>query len=87
MNARLRKLAFRANHRGMKELDLILGRFAEAHLGELSADELKQFEEILQVPDPQMYAWLMGMEDVPAERDTELMGRLREFRLRPSDYT
>ncbi len=87
MNERLRKLAFRANHRGMKELDLIIGRFADAHLSELTSEELDQFERILEVPDPQMYAWIMGTEDVPAEQDNALFARIRQIRLIPADYS
>jgi antitoxin CptB len=87
MNERLRKIAFRANHRGMKELDLILGRFADAHLAELSGEELEQFEGILQVPDPQVYAWIMGTETVPVDHDCTVLSRLRQFRILPADYT
>lgn len=87
MNERLKKLVFRANHRGLKELDVILGQFAQAHLTELTPEEVGQFERILETPDPQVYAWLMGTEDVPADQDSPVLAKLKAFSLTPIDYT
>lgn len=48
--------------RGMLELDLILGQFSQKSLELLSDEQLFQFETLLQHPDPDLYAWLMGYE-------------------------
>lgn len=48
--------------RGMLELDLILGRFVQRHLETLTAQQLDIFEHLLNTPDPDLYAWLMGYE-------------------------
>ncbi len=87
MEPRLRKIAFRAAHRGMKEMDLLLGGFADRHLASLNDVELDLFEKLLNAPDPDLYAWVTGMEQVPAEYASEVMRRLQEFNLEPSDYT
>ena len=80
--ARLRKLCFRASHRGFLEADLILGPFAREQTPGMSAAELDEFEQILETPDQDLYAWIIGREPTPADRDTDLMGRLRDFRHR-----
>jgi antitoxin CptB len=80
LDLRRRKILFRAWHRGIKEMDLIMGRFADQRLDHLSSGDLDEFEGLMQVPDQQLYAWINGSEDVPAERDTALLRALREFR-------
>ena len=57
---------FRAWHRGTRETDLILGRFADAHVAAFSDAELADFERLLDVPDPDIFAWVTGTEPVPA---------------------
>jgi antitoxin CptB len=80
LDVRRRKILFRAWHRGMRETDLILGRFADAAIAELSETELGDFEHLLEVaPDQDVLAWLLGEASVPAEFDTPLLGRLCAF--------
>jgi antitoxin CptB len=62
-------------------MDLIMGRFADALIGELSDAELDAFEWLSEFPDPDLYAWLSGARAVPAECDTALFRRLRDFHL------
>ncbi len=50
LDERRRRLLFRAWHRGMREIDLIIGRFADAHIGTLSDAELDEFEQLIEVP-------------------------------------
>lgn len=73
---RLKRLHYRAWHRGIKEMDLILGRFADASLDGLSPDELDQFEALLEVGDQQFYRWVNGAEPVPSGHDSELLCRI-----------
>ena len=77
---RLKKLTYRAWHRGMREADLILGPFAEQHLAGLSEAELDEFEELMEVPDTDLYAWIVGQKPTPAEQLTPLFERIRAFR-------
>ena len=55
MEIYLKKLLFKASHRGTKEMDIILGNFAKKNLDSMNNDNLKLFEELLEVPDPDLY--------------------------------
>jgi antitoxin CptB len=79
--ARLRKLTFRASRRGFLEADLILGPFAKRHIAELDPDTLDEFDRMLDVPDQDLYGWIVALKPTPAEWETPLMQRLRDFRL------
>jgi antitoxin CptB len=79
LDARRRKLLFRAWHRGMREMDLIMGRFADARIEQLAAAELADFEHLMEVPDRELLAWIIGEADVPPNYDTALFRRLRDF--------
>ena len=81
LDLRRRKLLFRAWHRGIKEMDLIMGRFADQRVDSLSVDEMDELEDLMQVPDQQLYAWISGSEPVPAERDTPLFRELCDSRV------
>jgi antitoxin CptB len=78
---RRRRIRFRAWHRGTREMDLLMGGFADAALAGLSDAELDEFEHLLDLPDPQVFAWLAGMEEVPVAEDTALLQKLRAFRV------
>ena len=79
LDPRRRRLKFRLWHRGIREMDLVLGRFADAELAGLSDAELDEVESWLDIPDQQMFAWVNGSEAAPAEVDTALFGKLRGF--------
>jgi antitoxin CptB len=79
LDARRRRLLYRSWHRGLREMDLVLGRFADAELATLSEGDLAEFERWLEVPDQQIFAWVNGMEPAPANYDTALFRRLRDF--------
>src|SRR5262249_21783534 len=79
LDARRRKLLYRAWHRGMRETDLIMGRFADASIEQLAAAELVEFEQLMEVPDRELLAWITGEADVPPNYGTALFRRLREF--------
>lgn len=81
LDERRRRLLFRSWHRGIREMDLVLGRFAEAQIGTLTDAELDEYERWLEVPDQQIFAWVNGSQAVPAAIDTALFRRLREFHL------
>jgi antitoxin CptB len=81
LDERRRRLLYRAWHRGTREMDLIMGRFADAVICELSEADIDAFETLSEVPDPDLYAWLSGARTVPAEFDLALFRRLRGFHL------
>lgn len=65
-DTRLKKLKFRAWHRGFREADLILGPFADKHVQNLAADQLGLFERLLDENDHDIFAWVAGRADPPA---------------------
>lgn len=79
LDDRRRRILFRARHRGMREMDLILGGFADAELAALSDAELAAFEDLLEPEDQKVFSWVSGTEPVPAEFDTELFRKICTF--------
>ncbi len=79
-NARLKKLRFRAWHRGFREADLILGSFADAHLEQLSAEQIDAFEALIDQPDHDIYGWINGSLATPEAFDGEVLDLIRTFR-------
>ncbi len=77
--ARLRKLSFRAWRRGFKEADIILGNFADDMLPEMSDAELDIFEVLLEVPDQDLYGWIIERDPAPIEFQSEIMNKLNIY--------
>jgi antitoxin CptB len=65
MDITRKKLLFLSCHRGTKENDLLLGKFAQIHLSSLSSSQLEEFEEILQLPDSELFEWISGKSPLP----------------------
>jgi antitoxin CptB len=74
-----RKLGFRAWHRGTSEADLLIGSFADQFLTWFGAEELRQFERLLEEDDPVIDDWITGRQRVPKEHDNRVMRLLRRF--------
>lgn len=62
-----RRLIFRSDHRGTKEMDIILGRFAREHVPNFTEEELSEYDELLRNNDPDLYNWITGKETPPEE--------------------
>jgi len=82
---RRKRLRFRSWHRGMQEMDLLLGRFADSQLSTLGESELDQFEAVLQCGDQDLYAWMTGARPWPDNLDNALTRRLTDFTCRGPD--
>ena len=80
LDDRRKRLLFRCWHRGTREMDLILGRFADAEIATLSEDELAQLEHLIEVPDPDLYAALTGNVPLAGEYTSRLFNRIKSFR-------
>ena len=76
---RRKRLIYRANYRGFKEADLLLGGFAKTYMDSLSEDEITQFEDLLTAKDHDIYDWVTGRTPPPANYDTPILERLRRF--------
>ncbi len=79
LDERRRRLLYRAWHRGMREMDLIMGRFADAAIGTMSEADVDAFERLSEVPDPDLYNWIANDAAAPPQHDTPLLARLRAF--------
>lgn len=62
-----KKLIFRSWHRGTKEMDLLMGSFADKHVPGMNAKELEEYEAILVENDPNLYNWISGNEEPPED--------------------
>ncbi len=79
LDTRRRRARFRSWHRGMREMDLILGRFADQNIDRLNGDELDQYEALLEIPDGDLLKWVTGEQPVPADIDTPLFRDIRSI--------
>ena len=79
---RLRRLRYRAGRRGTREMDLLLGRFAEHALEGMTERQLRQFEDLLGYPDPLLQTWIVRDSDEPAGEFMELITGIRSFHAR-----
>jgi antitoxin CptB len=78
---RRKRLIYQSQYRGVKENDIILGRFAQNHVRDLDEQALDDYEKLLQQPDNDIYDWLAGREKVPPEFDTPVMRLLLKFKV------
>ena len=84
LDKRRKRLKYRCWHRGTKELDLLVGSFADRYLAALDEAQLDRLESLLEVPEPLLYDWLTGAATPPAEHDQDVMRLLLNFKLKPS---
>jgi len=75
-----KKLLYRANYRGFKEADILLGGFLKENIAVLTDDELRAFESLLEAKDHDIYAWITGALEVPANHDTSVLEKIRQYR-------
>jgi antitoxin CptB len=81
---RKKRLLFRSWHRGTREADLILGRFAEAHLAGFDRAQLDRYEALLHCSDAEIFDWVAGRASLPAAYDHDVTRLLLAFRPCPS---
>jgi antitoxin CptB len=79
-DVRVKRARVRAWRRGFREADLIFGPFADRYAPEMTDQELGRFEALLEQPDLDVYAWIMGARPAPAVFDNDILARLRAFR-------
>ena len=79
LDPRRRKILFRCWHRGTREMDLLLGGFADVELVRLNDTEMDDLEELMEAPDRDIFRWLTGEAATPAAYATPVFGRLKAF--------
>ncbi|OQM73485.1 succinate dehydrogenase assembly factor 2 [Manganibacter manganicus] len=76
LDAHRRKLLFRSWHRGMREMDLVLGRFADAEIDNLTQEEIDQYERLLDIPDTEFLPLITGERPVPENLDSPVLRKI-----------
>ena len=79
LDDRRKRLLFRCWHRGTREMDLILGRFADAEIADLSDAELTALEALIELPDPDLYNAFSGSADIDPDHAGGLFERIKSF--------
>lgn len=77
--ARRRRALYRARHRGTREMDFLLGTYADARLAGMTADELALFEHLLTLPDPELMSGIIEGTGDFAGGIATLVRRIRDF--------
>lgn len=84
--SRIRRMTMRSWRRGTKEMDLVLGPFADQHLSAMSPQVLDLYDSLLTENDQDLYAWVSGVLPVP-ERYCALLSMVSSYSLsRPRDF-
>ena len=73
-----KKHSFRAGHRGTKEMDMLLGNFAEKYIQLFDETELAMFSTLLDCEDDLIYKCLLDKESVPIEIDNRIFHLLKD---------
>lgn len=74
-----KRLIFRSWHRGTKEMDQILGSFANQYIPQFSEEELDLYEQMLENSDPELYDWICGRAEVPANKNSAILEKLLNY--------
>ncbi len=77
-----KRLLFRSWRRGVREMDLLLGGFAERNLATFSRRQLELYDALLEYGDADLYGWMARREEPPAALDHDVMKLLRQFRIK-----
>jgi antitoxin CptB len=72
-NKRRARLYYQSWHRGTREMDLLLGSFADAHLNAFTPEQLDRYEALLEQSDPDLYDWITGKQAPPPEMTHDVM--------------
>ncbi len=79
LETRKKRLIYRANYRGFKEADILLGGFTKKYGDELTEPEVTELENLLEEYDHNIYDWLTGQQPLPAQYDTPLFARIKAY--------
>ena len=75
-----KRLLWRATHRGIKEVDILVGGYAQRHLESMSEADLAKFEILLEIPDQDLLSWATLQEDVPMDLASSMLTAVLAFR-------
>ena len=79
-----KKIIYRSEHRGTKEMDLLLSNFVKKYVNSLNESELYELESLLNIDDKVLYKWYLNNERITSVPDNSITKKLKEFKLQ--DY-
>ena len=79
LEPRRKRILFRAWHRGTREMDLLMGRYAESVIEELNEAQMDDLEALIEAQDRDLFSWIAQGEAVPARYDTPVFQALKAF--------
>jgi antitoxin CptB len=79
LDSRRKKALLRSWRRGIREMDLILGGFADREIGTLTDGEIEQYEQLLDVPDIDFFSYVTGEKPIPEALQMPLLRRIIDF--------
>jgi antitoxin CptB len=79
LDDRRKRLLFRCWHRGTREMDMILGGFADAKIADLSDADIADLERLIELPDPDLYAAFSGGQPLDAEHANGIFVHIKYF--------
>jgi antitoxin CptB len=82
LERRRRRLIFRSDHRGNKENDILLGQFAQAHVMTFDVAQLDRYEALLEESDNDIFDWVAGRAEIPADKDSDVLRLLLSFQVK-----
>lgn len=80
LDPRRRRILYRCWHRGIREMDLVFGQFAENEIALLSEAELDALETVMAEEDQDLNSWITGAEPLPEHMRTEMFARIAAYR-------
>ena len=75
-----KRLLWRATHRGIKEMDILVGGYAQKHLAAMTAVELAHFAELLEIPDQDLLSWATNQSSIPPPQQSAMLDGVLRFR-------
>ena len=79
LDTRRRAIKIRAWRRGMREMDILIGGYVDAHLAALSEADVSDLERLMDVEDQKAFSWLCGTEEPDPEHDTAVFRNIKQF--------
>ena len=75
-----KKIIYRSNYRGTKEMDKLLGAFTKRYINQLNQDELIDLEKLLDIDDASLYNFFNGIDNEIKFEETNVLKLFKNFK-------
>ena len=76
-----KKIIYRSNHRGFKEMDMLLGKFVNKHIEDFDINELEELNELISIDDETLYKWYFENKNSKLIPKSNISIMLKRFKL------